>query len=183
VLHDHFCVVEAFVTCIHAVTSDQKTVDGPSEKSWRDGRRAQHNIIPAYSGIAKTIEKVLPRISGKVGGLAFRVPTSNASAVDITVRVGKSACYKDMVNAIKTAACCGPMKGLLTFTEEQVVSSDIINCPASAILDVQVGCSLNEKFAKLVAWFDENYSSANRLVDLVRYMALNDISTRYSDAE
>ncbi|XP_052120915.1 glyceraldehyde-3-phosphate dehydrogenase 2 isoform X2 [Frankliniella occidentalis] len=151
VIHDNFEIVEGLMTTVHATTATQKTVDGPSGKLWRDGRGAAQNIIPAATGAAKAVGKVIPALNGKLTGMAFRVPVANVSVVDLTVRLGKGASYDDIKAKVKEAAN-GPLKGILGYTDEEVVSSDFIGDNHSSIFDAAAGISLNNNFVKLISW-------------------------------
>merc|ERR1719326_1863721 len=161
------------MTTVHATTATQKTVDGPSGKDWRGGRGAGQNIIPASTGAAKAVGKVLPALNGKLTGMAFRVPTPDVSVVDLTCRLEKPAKYDDIVAAIKEAAA-GDMKGGLDWTDEEGVSTDFVSCKASSIFDVKAGIALNDSFVKVVSWYDNEWGYSNRLVDLCCYMASKD---------
>jgi glyceraldehyde 3-phosphate dehydrogenase len=171
VVHDKFGIVEGLMTTVHAMTATQLTVDGPSRggKDWRGGRCASENIIPSSTGAAKAVGKVLPVLNGKLTGMAFRVPTPDVSVVDLTVRLEKPAKYADVVNAIKEAAA-GDMKGVLDWTDEEVVSTDFVTCKSSSIFDINAGIALNDTFMKLVSWYDNEWGYSNRLVDLALYM-------------
>eukprot|EP00444_Apocalathium_aciculiferum_P053944 CAMPEP_0183600170 /NCGR_PEP_ID=MMETSP0371-20130417/179800_1 /TAXON_ID=268820 /ORGANISM="Peridinium aciculiferum, Strain PAER-2" /LENGTH=342 /DNA_ID=CAMNT_0025812243 /DNA_START=79 /DNA_END=1107 /DNA_ORIENTATION=- len=175
VIHEKFGIVEGLMTTVHAMTATQLTVDGPSRggKDWRGGRCASQNIIPSSTGAAKAVGKVLPSVNGKLTGMAFRVPTPDVSVVDLTVRLEKPANYEDIVTAIKEYAA-GPMKGVLDWTDEEVVSTDFVTCKASSIFDIGAGISLNDHFVKLVAWYDNEWGYSNRLVDLCIYMKSTD---------
>uniref|UniRef100_A0A6G1SDQ3 Glyceraldehyde-3-phosphate dehydrogenase n=1 Tax=Aceria tosichella TaxID=561515 RepID=A0A6G1SDQ3_9ACAR len=173
VIHDNFEIVEGLMTTVHATTATQKTVDGPSGKLWRDGRGAAQNIIPAATGAAKAVGKVIPALNGKLTGMAFRVPVANVSVVDLTVRLGKGASYDDIKAKVKEAAN-GPLKGILGYTEEEVVSSDFIGDTHSSIFDAAAGISLNNNFVKLISWYDNEYGYSNRVVDLIKYMQSKD---------
>merc|ERR1712216_879341 len=171
-VHEKFGIVEGLMTTVHAMTATQLTVDGPSRggKDWRGGRCASQNIIPSSTGAAKAVGKVLPAVNGKLTGMAFRVPTPDVSVVDLTCRLEKAARYEDIVAAIKEAAA-GPMKGVLDWTDEEVVSTDFISCASSSIFDVNAGIALNDKFVKLVSWYDNEWGYSNRLVNLCSYMS------------
>uniref|UniRef100_A0A8C6KQA8 Glyceraldehyde-3-phosphate dehydrogenase n=1 Tax=Nothobranchius furzeri TaxID=105023 RepID=A0A8C6KQA8_NOTFU len=172
VIHDHFGIEEALMTTVHAYTATQKTVDGPSAKAWRDGRGAHQNIIPASTGAAKAVGKKSPTClwsSRKLTGMAFRVPVADVSVVDLTCRLTKSASYAEIKEAVKKAAQ-GPMKGVLGYTEDQVVSSDFIGDTHSSIFDAGAGISLNDNFVKLISWYDNEYGYSNRVADLLLYM-------------
>ncbi|XP_034230358.1 glyceraldehyde-3-phosphate dehydrogenase 2 [Thrips palmi] len=173
VVNDNFDIVEGLMTTVHATTATQKTVDGPSGKLWRDGRGAAQNIIPAATGAAKAVGKVIPALNGKLTGMAFRVPVANVSVVDLTVRLGKGASYDDIKAKVKEAAN-GPLKGILGYTEEEVVSSDFIGDTHSSIFDAAAGISLNNNFVKLISWYDNEYGYSNRVVDLIKYMQSKD---------
>jgi len=169
VIHDKFEIVEGLMTTVHATTATQKTVDGPSGKLWRDGRGAAQNIIPASTGAAKAVGKVIPALNGKLTGMAFRVPTPDVSVVDLTVRLGKGCTYDEIKAAVKAAAD-GPMKGFLEYTEDQVVSTDFLGSTSSSIFDAAAGIQLSPQFVKLISWYDNEYGYSNRVVDLIKYM-------------
>merc|ERR1719274_26935 len=175
VVHENFGIVEGLMTTVHAMTATQLTVDGPSRggKDWRGGRCASQNIIPSSTGAAKAVGKVLPQVNGKLTGMAFRVPTPDVSVVDLTARLEKGAKYDEIVAAIKEYAA-GSMKGVLDWTDEEVVSTDFVSCKSSSIFDVGAGISLNDTFVKLVSWYDNEWGYSNRLVDLCIYMAKQD---------
>jgi glyceraldehyde 3-phosphate dehydrogenase len=173
VLHDKYEIVEGLMTTVHATTATQKTVDGPSHKDWRGGRGAAANIIPSSTGAAKAVGKVIPSLNGKLTGLAFRVPTSNVSVVDLVVRLAKDAPYEDIKKTIKEAAA-GSMKGILDYSEEEVVSTDFIGNPYSSTFDAKAGIALNPRFVKVVAWYDNEWGYSKRVVDLVVFMANKD---------
>merc|ERR1712032_533146 len=162
-------IVEGLMTTVHATTATQKTVDGPSGKDWRGGRGAGQNIIPSSTGAAKAVGKVLPALNGKLTGMAFRVPTPDVSVVDLTVRLSKPAKYTDIVAKVKEAAA-GPMKGVLECTDEEVVSTDFVSCPASSIFDEKAGIALTDHFVKLVTWYDNEWGYSNRMIDLASHM-------------
>jgi len=173
VVHDNFEIVEGLMTTVHATTATQKTVDGPSGKLWRDGRGAAQNIIPASTGAAKAVGKVIPSLNGKLTGMAFRVPTADVSVVDLTVRLAKPAPYAEIKKKVKEAAE-GPMKGILDYTEDEVVSSDFITDCHSSIFDASAGIPLNDHFVKLISWYDNEYGYSNRVIDLIKYMQSKD---------
>nr|UNE74347.1 glyceraldehyde-3-phosphate dehydrogenase [Holotrichia parallela] len=173
VIHDNFGIVEGLMTTVHAITATQKTVDGPSGKLWRDGRGAAQNIIPASTGAAKAVGKVIPSLNGKLTGMAFRVPVSNVSVVDLTVRLEKPAKYEDIKAKVKQAAE-GPLKGILAYTEDSVVSSDFNGDNHSSTFDAQAGISLNDNFVKLISWYDNEYGYSCRVVDLIKYIQTKD---------
>jgi len=170
VINDEFGITEALMTTVHAVTATQKTVDGPSGKDWRAGRGAGQNIIPATTGAAKAVGKVIPQLNGKITGMSFRVPNPDVSVVDLTARLEKSATYEEITAAIKKHAD-GPLKGILTYTDDEVVSSDFIGDTHSSIFDIKAGISLNSNFVKLIAWYDNECGYSHRVVDLIEYMA------------
>jgi glyceraldehyde 3-phosphate dehydrogenase len=170
VIHDNFGIIEGLMTTVHATTATQKTVDGPSGKMWRDGRGAAQNIIPAATGAAKAVGKVIPALNGKLTGMAFRVPTADVSVVDLTVRLEKPASM-DAIKAVVKAAADGPMKGYLAYTEDEVVSSDFIGDTHSSIFDANACISLNPNFVKLIAWYDNEYGYSCRVVDLIAFIA------------
>lgn len=169
VINDNFGIIEGLMTTVHATTATQKTVDGPSAKQWRDGRGAQQNIIPASTGAAKAVGKVIPALNGKLTGMAFRVPTPDVSVVDLTCRLEKPATM-DVIKSTVRAAAEGPMKGYLMYTEDQVVSSDFIGDTHSSIFDAGACISLNPNFVKLISWYDNEYGYSCRVVDLITYM-------------
>jgi len=170
VINDKFGIVEGLMTTVHAVTATQKTVDGPSGKDWRAGRGAGQNVIPASTGAAKAVGKVIPELNGKLTGMAFRVPNPDVSVVDLTVRLEKSASYDEIKAAIRDAAN-GPLKGILGYTEDEVVSSDFIGDVRSSIFDANAGIQLNPNFVKLISWYDNEVGYSHRVVDLIEYMA------------
>uniref|UniRef100_A0A8C7RXK8 Glyceraldehyde-3-phosphate dehydrogenase n=1 Tax=Oncorhynchus mykiss TaxID=8022 RepID=A0A8C7RXK8_ONCMY len=169
VIHDNFGIEEALMTTVHAYTATQKTVDGPSAKAWRDGRGAHQNIIPASTGAAKAVGKVIPELNGKLTGMAFRVPVADVSVVDLTCRLSRPGSYAEIKAAVKKAAE-GPMKGYLGYTEDSVVSSDFIGDTHSSIFDAGAGISLNDNFVKLISWYDNEFGYSHRVADLLLYM-------------
>ncbi|XAR51967.1 Glyceraldehyde-3-phosphate dehydrogenase (phosphorylating) [Bertholletia excelsa] len=170
VIHEKFGLVEGLMTTVHAITATQKTVDGPSMKDWRGGRAASFNIIPSSTGAAKAVTKVLPSLTGKLTGMAFRVPVADVSVVDLTCRIEKSATYDEIKAAIK-AESEGSLKGILGYTEDDVVSTDFVGDCRSSVFDAKAGIALNNNFVKLVSWYDNEWGYSNRVVDFVRYMA------------
>jgi glyceraldehyde 3-phosphate dehydrogenase len=170
VLLDNFGIEEGLMTTIHSLTATQPTVDGPSHKDLRGGRCASQNIIPSSTGAAKAVALCLPEVKGKLTGMAFRIPTVDVSVVDLTVRLTKSTTYEEICKAMKKAAE-GEMKGILSYCDEPVVSSDFIGCRYSSIFDQEAGIALNDKFYKLVAWYDNEMGYAARVVDFLEYMA------------
>ncbi|KAL2659174.1 hypothetical protein AAZV13_03G070700 [Glycine max] len=171
VVNEEFGIVEGLMTTVHATTATQKTVDGPSMKDWRGGRGAAQNIIPSSTGAAKAVGKVLPELNGKLTGMAFRVPTPNVSVVDLTCRLKKNASYEDVKAAIKYASE-GPLKGILGYTDEDVVSNDFVGDSRSSIFDAKAGIALSASFVKLVSWYDNEWGYSNRVLDLIEHMAL-----------
>jgi len=170
VVNDKFGIVEGLMTTVHATTATQKTVDGPSGKDWRAGRGAGQNIIPATTGAAKAVTKVIPSLQGKLTGMAFRVPNADVSVVDLTAKLGKPAKYEEIVKAIKEASE-GELKGIMTWTEDEVVSSDFIGDHHSCVFDVKAGIALNDTFVKLIAWYDNEFGYSCRVVDLIIHVA------------
>jgi glyceraldehyde 3-phosphate dehydrogenase len=171
VINDNFGIVEGLMTTVHATTATQKTVDGPSKKDWRGGRAAAGNIIPSSTGAAKAVGKVIPELNGKLTGMAFRVPTLDVSVVDLTCRIEKSATYDEIKAAVKKASESPELKGILGYTEDEVVSSDFVHDARTSIFDAKAGIALNDKFVKLVSWYDNEWGYSNKVVDLVAYMA------------
>lgn len=171
VILDNFGIEEGLMTTVHSYTATQKTVDGPSPKDMKGGRAAAMNIIPSTTGAAKAVGLVLPEVAGKLTGMAFRVPTPTVSAVDLTVKTVKSTSYKEICQKMKEASESGPLKGILEYTEDEVASSDFIHCPASSIFDAGSGMGLNDKFFKLVSWYDNEWGYSNRVVDLLKKVA------------
>ena len=170
VLNDNFGIVEGLMTTCHATTATQKTVDGPSMKDWRGGRAALCNIIPSSTGAAKAVGKVIPELNGKLTGMAFRVPTADVSVVDLTCRLEKGASY-DTIKAAMKAASEGPLKGVLAYTDEDVVSSDFVGESHTSVFDAKAGIALNDNFVKIVAWYDNEWGYSNKVVELIRHMA------------
>ncbi|MCK0189791.1 type I glyceraldehyde-3-phosphate dehydrogenase [Arenibacter sp. F20364] len=169
VLNDSFGIEEALMTTVHATTATQMTVDGPSKKDWRGGRSALLNIIPASTGAAKAVTKVIPSLLGKLTGMAFRVPTADVSVVDLTVRLEKETSYEEIKKAFKKASE-GELKGILGYTDEAVVSQDFIGDARTSIFDAGAGIELNSKFFKVVSWYDNESGYSNKLVDLAQYI-------------
>ena len=169
VVHENFGIVEGLMTTVHAATATQKTVDGPSKKDWRGGRATIGNIIPSSTGAAKAATKVIPELKGRLTGMSFRVPTVDVSVVDLTCRLEKATTYEEIKQAIKKASE-NELKGILAYTEDKVVSSDFIHNSHSSIFDADAGIMLNEKFVKLVSWYDNEWGYSNRVVDLIEHM-------------
>jgi len=173
VINDNFGIVEGLMTTVHSITATQKTVDGPSKKDWRGGRAAAHNIIPSSTGAAKAVGKVIPELNGKLTGMAFRVPTIDVSVVDLTCRLEKAATYEEIKAVIKKASE-NELKGILGYTEDDVVSSDFIGDARTSIFDAKASIALNDnfvKFVKLVAWYDNEWGYSNKVIDLIMHMA------------
>ena len=169
VINDNFGIVEGLMTTVHSATATQKTVDGPSKKDWRGGRAATYNIIPSSTGAAKAVGKVIPSLNGKLTGMSFRVPTLDVSVVDLTCRLEKGASYEEIVEKIKEA-CNGELKGIMSWTDEDVVSSDFMSDPHTSIFDVKAGIQLSDNFVKLVSWYDNEWGYSNKVVDLITHM-------------
>ncbi|MCI0922060.1 type I glyceraldehyde-3-phosphate dehydrogenase [Sphingobacterium rhinopitheci] len=167
VLNDNFGIVEGLMTTVHAVTATQKTVDSPSAKDWRGGRGAYQNIIPSSTGAAKAVGLVLPELKGKLTGMSFRVPTADVSVVDLTVRLNKGASYEDVKKAMKDASE-GELKGILGYTEDEVVSTDFLGDSRTSIFDAKAGISLNDNFVKVVSWYDNEWGYSNKIIDLAQ---------------
>ena len=170
VLNDNFGILEGLMTTVHAVTATQKTVDGPSAKDWRGGRGAYQNIIPSSTGAAKAVGLVIPELKGKLTGMSFRVPTPDVSVVDLTVRLVKETSYEDIKKAMK-AASEGDMKGILGYTEDDVVSNDFLGDARTSIFDAKAGIQLSPTFVKVVSWYDNEWGYSSKLVDLIGHMA------------
>jgi glyceraldehyde 3-phosphate dehydrogenase len=169
VLHDTFGIVEGLMTTVHSTTATQKTVDGPSLKDWRGGRAASGNIIPSSTGAAKAVTKVIPALKGKLTGMSFRVPTLNVSVVDLTCRLEKATTYEDICAAMKKAAD-GELKGILGYTQDEVVSSDFIGDARTSIFDSKAGIMLNPNFVKIIAWYDNEWGYSCKLLDMIAHM-------------
>lgn len=170
VVLDNFGIAEGLMTTVHSYTSTQKTVDGPSKKDWKGGRAAAINIIPSSTGAAKAVGLVLPQVKGKLTGMAFRVPTPTVSVVDLTVKTEKETSYEEICQKMKEAAE-GELKGILEYTEDEVVSSDFVHSKSSSIFDAGSGIGLNSTFFKLIAWYDNEWGYSNRVVDLLKKVA------------
>ncbi|MCI9667741.1 MAG: type I glyceraldehyde-3-phosphate dehydrogenase [Angelakisella sp.] len=173
VINDKFGIIEGLMTTVHATTGTQKTVDSPSKKDWRGGRAAAGNIIPSSTGAAKACALVIPSLKGKLTGMAFRVPTLDVSVVDLTCRLEKPTTYEEICAAVK-AASEGEMKGILGYTDEDVVSSDFYTDPRTSIFDSKAGIMLNDQFVKLVSWYDNEWGYSNKLLDLIKHMSTVD---------
>ena len=169
VIHDRWVILEGLMTTVHATTATQKTVDGPSGKDWRGGRGAGQNIIPSSTGAAKAVGKVIPTLNGKLTGMAFRIPTPNVSVVDLTCRLEKAATYDDICKAMKEASQ-GDLKGILGYTDDEVVSTDFLGDARTSIFDAGAGIALNDRFIKVVAWYDNEWGYSNKVVDLMEYI-------------
>jgi len=170
VLHDNWGITDGLMTTVHSTTATQKTVDGPSKKDWRGGRAASGNIIPSSTGAAKAVGKVIPSLNGKLTGMSMRVPTLDVSVVDLTVNLAKPAKYAAICEAMKKASE-GELKGILGYTEDEVVSSDFIGDPRTSIFDAKAGIALTDTFVKVVSWYDNEWGYSNKLVDLIVYMS------------
>ena len=170
VINDNFGIVEGLMTTVHATTATQKTVDGPSMKDWRGGRAAGGNIIPSSTGAAKAVGKVIPALNGKLTGMAFRVPTLDVSVVDLTCRLEKGASYDEIKAAMKKASE-NEFKGIIEYTEDDVVSTDFTGDANTSIFDAKAGIALNPNFVKLVAWYDNEWGYSNKVVMLIQKMA------------
>ncbi len=170
VLNDKFGIVEGLMTTIHATTATQKTVDAPSLKDWRGGRAALNNIIPSSTGAAKAVGKVIPEMNGKLTGMAFRVPTVDVSVVDLTCRLKNATSYEAICQAMKEAAE-GELKGILSYTEEALVSQDFVGEVCTSNFDAKAGIALNDNFVKVVSWYDNEWGYSNKVVDLICKMA------------
>ena len=173
VINDKFGITEGLMTTVHSTTATQKTVDGASKKDWRGGRAAAGNIIPSSTGAAKAVGKVIPSLNGKLTGMSFRVPTLDVSVVDLTCNLAKPTSYEEICKAMKEASE-GDMKGIIEYVDEDVVSSDFLNDIHTSIFDAKAGIQLTDTFVKLVAWYDNEWGYAHKLVDLACYMATKD---------
>ena len=171
VLHDNFGIKRGLMTTVHAATATQKTVDGPSSKDWRGGRGILENIIPSSTGAAKAVGVVMPELKGKLTGMAFRVPTSDVSVVDLTVELNKAASYEEICKAMKAASENGPLKGVLGYTQESVVSTDFRGQTTPSVFDAEAGIALDPTFVKVVAWYDNEYGYTCNLLRMVRHIA------------
>jgi glyceraldehyde 3-phosphate dehydrogenase len=169
VLHDNFGIASGLMTTVHATTATQKTVDGPSVKDWRGGRGAAQNIIPSSTGAAKAVGKVIPALNGKLTGMAFRVPTPDVSVVDLTVNLERPTSYEAVKAAMK-AASEGAMRGILGYTEAEVVSTDFLGESCTSVFDAGAGIALTDTFMKLVAWYDNEWGYSCKCVDLIRHI-------------
>jgi len=170
VLHDKFGILEGLMTTVHSTTATQKTVDGPSGKDWRGGRGASQNIIPSSTGAAKAVGKVIPSLNTKLTGMSLRVPTTDVSVVDLTVRLAKETNYEE-IKAVMKHASETELKGILAYTEDDVVSTDFIGDTHSSIFDSKAGIQLSPTFVKVIAWYDNEYGYATRVVDLIAHIA------------
>ena len=170
VINDNFGIVEGLMTTVHATTSTQMTADGPSRKDWRGGRAASVNIIPSSTGAAKAVGKVIPSLNGKLTGMSFRVPTVDVSVVDLTVKVAKETSYEEIMAVLKKASE-NELKGILGYTEDDVVSQDFISDTRTSIIDAKAGIGLNSTFFKLVSWYDNEYGYSSKLIDLAVHIA------------
>jgi len=170
VLHDKYGIIEGLMTTVHAATATQKTVDAPSMKDWRGGRAALSNIIPSSTGAAKAVGKVIPSLNGKLTGMAFRVPTTDVSVVDLTCRLDKGASYADICAAMKEASE-GCLKGILGYTEDDVVSQDFVGEVCTSTFDAKAGIALTDNFVKVVSWYDNEWGYSNKVVDLICKLA------------
>ncbi|MBU0467686.1 MAG: type I glyceraldehyde-3-phosphate dehydrogenase [Candidatus Omnitrophica bacterium] len=169
VLNDKYGIVEGLMTTVHAMTATQKTVDGPSMKDWRGGRGASQNVIPSSTGAAKAVGKVIPELNGKLTGMAFRVPVADVSVVDLTVNLAKGTTYEDICAAMKESSE-GELKGILGYTEDQVVSNDFVGDKRTSIFDAGAGIMLSPTFVKVVAWYDNEMGYSNKVVEFIEYM-------------
>lgn len=166
VIHDHFGIIEGLMTTVHSTTATQKTVDGLSHRDWRGGRGASQNLIPSSTGAAKAVGKVIPELNGKLTGMSIRVPTPDVSVVDLTVRLAKPTTYEEICSVIK-AASEGDMKGIIGYTEDEVVSTDFLGEICTSVFDAKAGIPLNDHFVKLISWYDNEVGYSNKVLDLI----------------
>jgi glyceraldehyde 3-phosphate dehydrogenase len=169
VIHEKFGIIEALMTAIHATTASQRTVDAPSLKDWRGGRSILGNIIPSSTGAAKAVGKVIPELAGKITGMSFRVPVADVSAVDLTCHLATPATYTEICHVVKEASE-NEMKGILGYTEDALVSTDLIGDTRTSVFDAKAGISLNPTFVKLVSWYDNEYAFSTKILDLIVHM-------------
>jgi len=181
VLNDNWGIKDGLMTTVHATTATQKTVDAPSGKDWRGGRGAAQNIIPSSTGAAKAVGKVIPALNGKLTGMAFRVPTPDVSVVDLTVNLEKPASYEDICAAMK-AASLGELKGILGYTEDQVVSTDFVGETCTSVFDAKAGIALTETFVKVVSWYDNEIGYSNKVLDLASFIMADETNVKKSKA-
>jgi len=170
VLDENFEIQDGLMTTVHAVTATQKSIDSPSTKDWRGGRGAFQNIIPSSTGAAKAVGRVLPSMKGKLTGMAFRVPTANVSVVDLTLNLNRPTSYSEVCKVVKEASESEELKGILGYTDEMVVSTDFLSDNRTSIFDAKAGIQLNEKFLKVICWYDNEWGYSNKMIDLIRYM-------------
>ena len=170
VLDENFEIQDGLMTTVHAVTATQKSIDSPSTKDWRGGRGAFQNIIPSSTGAAKAVARVLPSMKGKLTGMAFRVPTANVSVVDLTLNLNRPTSYSEVCKVVKEASESEELKGILGYTDEMVVSTDFLSDSRTSIFDAKAGIQLNEKFLKVICWYDNEWGYSNKMIDLIRYM-------------
>jgi glyceraldehyde 3-phosphate dehydrogenase len=170
VINDNFGIVEGLMTTVHASTATQMVADGPSKKDWRGGRAASVNIIPSSTGAAKAVGKVIPSLNGKLTGMSFRVPTVDVSVVDLTVKLAKETTYEEIMKVLKSASE-NEMKGILGYTEDDVVSQDFVGDSTTSVVDAKAGIGLNSTFFKLVSWYDNEYGYSSKLIDLSVHIA------------
>ena len=170
VLDDKFGIRNGLMTTVHAVTATQKSVDSPSAKDWRGGRGAYQNIIPSSTGAAKAVGRVIPSMMGRLTGMSFRVPTANVSVVDLTVNLEKSTTYPEVCSAMKEASLSEDLKGILGYTEDMVVSTDFLSDSRTSIFDANAGMQLDDKFVKVVSWYDNEWGYSSKIIDLIEYM-------------
>ena len=170
VINDNFGIVEGLMTTVHSSTATQMVADGPSKKDWRGGRAASVNIIPSSTGAAKAVGKVIPELNGKLTGMSFRVPTVDVSVVDLTVKLAKETTYEEIMKVLKSASE-NEMKGILGYTEDDVVSQDFVGDSRTSVVDAKAGIGLNSTFFKLVSWYDNEYGYSSKLIDLSVHIA------------